>query len=319
MNNVELANMLKSVANMRLCENTDRGRWSAKQHLNAAKILLSLDYEIKSIDQVKNIPKIGNGISRKIEEFLITGKLEELEQNSLADKSKIIALFMEIPGVGYTTADHFYTIGCRSYQDVKIKTKQGLVRLDRIQSIGLSYIDEITKPITRPEMEQITNYIKENVNIVQNGLKVMTVGSFRRGVTTSKDVDILIFPNKDVSIDGILEDLLRLIKEDIIIFQHSENFFMGLISHNDVLKRIDVWVVPYSEIITTLVGRTASLETNKKLRILAKQKKWKLSTHGLYDHNRYRINVRSEDEVFLLLNCSKDYQDNYSLLPNDNE
>jgi len=172
--------------------------------------------------------------------------------------------------------------------------------------------------MTREEMESVAQYIRECLKSIEPHFCLTIVGSYRRGIDKSKDVDIVIYPDPNyydekVGIEGIMEDLLRVMREQTIIFQEGDNNFMGLVEHNMIFRRVDIWVVPIPEIITTLVGRTAYVETNKKLRLVATKKGYKVSNHGVYKRGGNRIAVKNEQEVFDMFGVEKDYKGNYCL------
>ena len=316
--NIKIADMLKKVAMMRLCNDSKRNRWSARQHADAAKILLNCGYQITTGTQARELPRVGEKIAQKIEEFLTTGTLMELEQNNeLVRQSEVIRLFTSILGVGFSTAQKWYKKGYRTQADLKEAVKKRSIRLNRTQMFGLNYFDEISKKMNRVEMEGVAQYVRESLNTIKTNYIITIVGSYRRGSTKSKDVDIVIFPDPNHYdsthwVDGVIEDLLRVMKEQTVVFQEGENSFIGLIEHNYILRRVDIWVASVSEIVTMLVGRTSNVETNKKLRLAANKKKWKLSNHGLYNRlTGDRIDVKSEKEIFDLLGITKDYEPNY--------
>ncbi len=316
--NVEIADMLKKVGLLRLCKDTKRDRWSARQHVDAAKILLNCGCEITSAKQARELPRIGEGIARKIEEFLTSGTLSELNQNTeLIRQSEIVAMFSSIPGVGFSIGQKWYQDGYRSQGDLKEAVKVGKIKLSTMQMFGLNYLDEISQKMTRSQMEGVANYVSDSLNKIETYYVLTIVGSYRRGVTKSKDVDILIYPDpnhyrSDHYVDGVIEDWLRVMREQTVVFQEGDHSFIGLIEHNYIMRRVDIWVEPVDQIVTMLVGRTANVETNKKLRLAATKKGLKLSNHGLYVRGtRDRIVVRSEQEIFDMLGIEKDYTANY--------
>jgi len=327
--NVGIIDMLKTIARMRLCEGTERGKWSAKQHLIAAKIISNCNYEIKTVDQAIQLPRVGDGIAEKIEEYLKTGTLEELNQNTeLVRKSDTIGRFSCIPGVGFSTSQKWYEEGYRTRSDIEMAYKQGKIGLNKMQLIGLKYLDEISQKMTRTEMEGVAEYVRNCLKIIEPHFLLEIVGSYRRGISKSKDVDIVIYPDPkyyissdvgnevgtEIGIDGVMEDLLKIMKEQTIIFHAGDSNFMGLIEHNMILRRVDIWVVPISELITTLVGRTAYVETNKKLRWAASKKGYKLSNHTIYKRSTgQKIDVSSEDQIFQIFGIEKDYKPNYTI------
>ena len=60
--------------------------------LQAAGVLAKLDYRISSGDEARKLDGIGDKISKKIDEFISTGKLDKLEKVYLAALFRICKL-----------------------------------------------------------------------------------------------------------------------------------------------------------------------------------------------------------------------------------
>ena len=60
--------------------------------LQAAGVLAKLDYRISSGDEARKLDGIGDKISKKIDEFISTGKLDKLEKVYLVALFRILKL-----------------------------------------------------------------------------------------------------------------------------------------------------------------------------------------------------------------------------------
>jgi len=68
------------------------------------------------------------------------------------------------------------------------------------------------------------------------------------------------------------------------------------------VRRIDIRFVPYESYFSALVYFTGSAELNKKMRVIAKSKKLKLSEYGLFKENGEMLPIKSERDIFDILN-----------------
>ena len=90
----------------------------------AIKTIEKLEFKINFIKQVKNLKGIGTSILEKIQEFLLNGKINKVEEvkpllNIKTDKDEIIELFINIWGVGDVKANDLYNKGYRTLEDIK--------------------------------------------------------------------------------------------------------------------------------------------------------------------------------------------------------
>ena len=75
----------------------------------------------------------------------------------------------------------------RTLEDIATK-----VTLNRVQQIGLKHYHDFMDRIPRSEVQEIERVVTEQALLLQEGLEVITCGSYRRGKSTCGDVDILI-------------------------------------------------------------------------------------------------------------------------------
>jgi DNA polymerase/3'-5' exonuclease PolX len=71
---------------------------------------------------------------------------------------------------------------------------------------------------------------------------------------------------------------------------------------NNPPRRIDIRFVPFESYISALVYFTGSVELNKKMRNIAKNKKLKLSEYGIFKENGEKLIINEERDIFNLLN-----------------
>ena len=78
--------------------------------------------------------------------------------------------------------------------------------------------------------------------------------------------------------------------------------YMGFSKYkNKPVRRIDIRYIPYDSYYSALLYFTGSGDLNKKMRNIAKTKNYKLSEYGLFNENGEKFKVKSERDIFKLL------------------
>lgn len=103
---------------------------------------------IMNADQMDEIPFVGEGIKKKVKEFLAEGKMSKLENLQSDSKLTILETFNNVWGVGPAAAQKIYSSGVRSIE--QLRKKQESLLNDR-QIIGLKYYEDFLKKIPRDE------------------------------------------------------------------------------------------------------------------------------------------------------------------------
>ena len=139
--------------------------------------------------QLKGKPGIGPTILSKLEEYVSTGTLAALEK----EKNNPINIFTQIYGVGPKKAQDIVTSGITTISELR----KNPTILNDIQKVGLKHYDDINKRIPRAEIDDF--FIKLSLifqEFASIGSKFDIVGSYRRGITDSGDIDIIITNEK---------------------------------------------------------------------------------------------------------------------------
>ena len=174
-----------------------------------------------------------------------------------------------------------------------------LVANDKIK-LGLKYVGKFKGNIPRQHIDDVQDYLKQfNSNII-------ICGSYRRGLDFSSDIDILLYNSQlltmnDVKKSNMLNDYVKLLTKNKFIVDNITNNnvtkYMGFAKWENVIRRIDIRLIPYESIYTALVYFTGSYELNRIMRIKAKELGYKLNEYGLYKNNEL-IHITSEKELF---------------------
>jgi len=174
-------------------------KYKSLAYKKAATILSKLP-EIHSIKDVTGIEGIGPGTLEKIDEILRTGKLEILENEQ--EKIDTLDNLCTIRSIGPKSAEKLYALGVRSIKD--LYNPNIYETLNDQQKLGLKYHVDLTKRIPRDDITAFYSYIKK---IVPKSWNIDIVGSYRRKMPTSGDIDILISGSSRIDITPLLDKL----------------------------------------------------------------------------------------------------------------
>jgi DNA polymerase/3'-5' exonuclease PolX len=183
------------------------------------------------------------------------------------------------------------------------------------KNIPRSEIDDINK-IFKSIIKKMNTYY----NLDEKSKYIYQIcGSYRRENLTSGDIDVLIskLDIKDDSDDSIrhiervVEQFKKKIKKndnkplliDDITDKNFETKYMGFLKYKENhVRRIDIRFVSYDSYYSALLYFTGSAELNKKMRMIAKKSKLKLSEYGLFKEDGSKIKINSEEDFFKKLN-----------------
>jgi DNA polymerase (family 10) len=311
--NKEVAELLRSFAKYySIAEDNFR----SISYRNAANIVENLDKDIASftdIDQLKALPRIGEGIAEKILEYLKTGKsvsLEDLKHSIEPDKFK--AELYDIEGFGKSTIDalfqHFQIHDMQELENVlktkavrnipgfgEKKAKKLLASLEEHKSGGIRRNIPLQEAWDSAE-KLIEDLKDENID------KITVAGSLRRMKFVVNDIDIIASANQKAIEDNKVKDILiKFTKSD----QVKKVISTGDTKATVILKngiQSDLRVVKPEEYYTALQYFTGSKEHNIQLRAIAKNKGYLLSEYELLNKKEdKRVKINSEEEIYEIL------------------
>lgn len=275
-------------------------------------VLGKLKFEIKSVDQVKNIKNIGKKTLERISEILKTDKLAEINPDIANEKYfAYIEELTQVFGIGEKTAFKLYKkYGVTSIADLRKLHKEKKIELPDNVVKGLKYVDKIKRNIPRSEMDTINNLLVKVCMEVDPQLFGVICGSYRRLKISSGDIDLLILhPNiktvedmDKINYIGLVVD--KLIKKGYIVDSFtsrdvvSKYFGIFQLSDKHDMRRFDIRYLPYESYYYALLYFTGSGEFNRMMRQVAIDSGYLLNEYGLYDEKGKFIPAKSEKEIF---------------------
>ena len=168
-----------------------------------------------------NSSQVGQKIAEKIDEFLTTGKLRKLEKIRTDDTSVAINLMTRVAGIGPAKAQDLVREGITTLDALR----KNQDKLNKQQKIGLKHFEDFEKRIPRAECKEVRTFKRNLLRKCHHGshfnylfisfylnslcfqtekllnatiqsldpkYSFMICGSYRRGVASSGDIDVLL-------------------------------------------------------------------------------------------------------------------------------
>ncbi|MCD5401310.1 helix-hairpin-helix domain-containing protein, partial [candidate division NPL-UPA2 bacterium] len=205
MRNSEIAQIFQDIADILEIEGENPFRVRAYQ--KAARTLESLPEEAGKIyerGELRNIPGVGEGLAKKMEELLTTGKLAYYEDLKKQVPPGLVEL-LSIPEMGPKTVSLLYKkLGISNVRELEKAVKEH--RLKDLPGMGKKTEENIQRGIellkkregrmllgrAYPLAQSIINHL-QNLTVVN---RISAVGSLRRMKETIGDIDILVTSRK---------------------------------------------------------------------------------------------------------------------------
>lgn len=217
----------------------------------------------------------------------------------IPSKEDAIRDLMRIRGIGKELAEKYYESGIRSIKDV---IESGIVK----ESIRMyaKYIDDIEKKIPLKTVEAFANwldvYLMTDNSI--NVLEVIPVGSYRRNIVSTHDIDFLVIRGESSNVIEKIEELLKKRKEYIATLEKGEHQYDFIMKIKNIARVIEIYTAPVVERGSALIHTTGPKEFGIALRMLARSRNLKFNQHGLFDRSsRIVIARETEKDIFKAL------------------
>jgi DNA polymerase (family 10) len=302
--NLEIAKIFYEMADILEMQNVE---WKPRAYRKAAKAIESLSVDVSEIykkeglEGLMKIPGVGEKLAKKIEEFILTGRIKEYERLKKSLPTGLETL-IEIPGLGPKKAIIlFKKLNIRTIEDLKKAAKEG--KIAKLPGFGEKSQENILKGIELFERGQqrlllsnaitIANEIIEELKKVKGVEKIEPVGSLRRMKETVGDIDILVVTRNP---EAVMDKFVSLKSVERILAK-GEKKSMVILKGN---VQADVRVFEKDEFGAALQYFTGSKDHNIELRKIAIKKGYKLNEYGLFKGNK-KVAGESEEEIYKIL------------------
>jgi DNA polymerase beta len=274
--NEEFIELMENLNNIMLNQGES---FRARAYQKAQEIIMKYPNDITSPSQLKGLPGIGTSIINKLNEYIETGTLTDLEK----EKNNPINMLCKIYGVGPKKSQELVNAGIKTIDELRGKQHE---LLNDVQKVGLKYYEQIQERIPRLEIEEFEKIFKDIFSLELVGLqdaKFEIVGSYRRGAKTSGDIDVIITGKTGVVYKKFVDKLLKIgIILEVLSCGESKTLVIAKLPGDRVARRIDFLYAPPDEFAFAILYFTGSKIFNTLMRQYGLNKGYTFNEHGIY-------------------------------------
>jgi len=303
--NLELSQIFEQIA--KILKIKGENPFKIRAYEKITLVLENLPIDIETIYHqggLNNIPGVGAGIAKKIEEFLTTGKLEYYEKLKETIPTGVIEL-LDIPEVGPKTAkllyeklevDNIEKLE-RAIKEHQIKDLPGMGEKSETNILrGIELYKRRKERFLLGRALPLAEEMVESLSQLKETNKISFAGSLRRKKETIGDIDILVTSQNPEKIMKTFTSLPQV--REILAEGPTKS---SIITNDDL--HIDVRVVEPISFGAALQYFTGSKAHNIKLRELALKRNLKINEYGVFEvESGNRIAGEKEEEVYQALN-----------------
>ncbi len=310
MKNAELASLFDKLAD--ILEIKGENEFKVRAYRKAAMVLRGLGEPVEdfySKGKLMELPGIGEGIAKKIAEYLETGKITKLEEES-KDFPESLLEMLKIPGLGAKTVGLLYRrLGIKTVDELERAAKSG--KLLVLPGMGSRKIEKILEGIEKYRtllsgnaekrfllgdvymmILELTDFLKEKAPME----RITPAGSFRRMKPTVGDIDILVSTNSPGEVMEAFKSHPE-VKEILWSGESKTSVLFG-----ESMIQIDLRAVNPESWGAALQYFTGSKNHNIHLREIAKKMGFKINEYGVFvEATGERIAGKTEESVYRAL------------------
>lgn len=308
MRNQQLAKALRDIGFLTEVEDAANAQFKSRAYYRVADSIENLSAEVADlyakggINALLEIPGVGKAIALKIEEFIRTDRIHQLE-----DLKKQIPIDVDqmssVEGVGPKTVKAVYkNLGVTDLSGLEAAAKEG--RLKTVPGLSAKKEQDILKKIEFAkkssrriigEVWPLAKDIESRLQKLEGVLAAALSGSARRWKETVGDLDYLVASKHA----GHVMDFFTKMPEVVEVKgRGTAKAFVRLQGGIDA----DVLVVPEKSWGSALLYFTGSKDHNVELRKIAIDKKLRLNEWGVFEAGTQKqVAGRSEEDVYRAL------------------
>ncbi|OJD37932.1 dna polymerase pol4 [Diplodia corticola] len=295
-----------------------KDEWRSRAYRKAISVLRKQTVKIITKEEAIKLPCVGPRLAAKIEEIVWTNRLRRLDNAHLEPGDEALQTFLKIYGVGLSKASKWVMAGLRTLEDLT----RNNVPLTTNQKVGLAHYTDFNTRIPRAEVTAHGAVIQAALTAIDPAATATVGGSYRRGASDSGDIDVLIsHPTADLARlqQIVFEELVPVLTADgflkVALATHggkNKNNNGTVTDHGTkwhgasalpqstattdtegaqlktkaedkaLWRRIDLLLVPASQLGAALIYFTGNDIFNRSIRLLASRKGMRLNQRGLY-------------------------------------
>ena len=269
---------IKALQELESLHKTTGDMFRARAYQKAAEAIIMYQKPITSLDEIKGLPGIGKTILEKLKELDDTGSIKKL----VAMRANPMNIFTKIYGVGPSKAKELVKKDITTIE--QLRENKG--ELNTSQLLGLQYYDDLELRIPRKEIQAFEKIFKEQFDFskADSSADFRIVGSYRRGLKSSGDIDVIITNNNDPS---ILKKFVNKLQDiGIILHKLAEGkkkcLAIGRLEEGKPARRLDFLYSPPKEYAFAILYFTGSASFNMVMRQKALDMNYTLNEHGFH-------------------------------------
>lgn len=248
-----------------------------KAYNSAIKAIESHDGDtINDLNDVKGLTK---KMQEKAADMMTNTSMQKDIKNNV-EKQNAIELFSNVMAIGDVKAKEL--VNTHNIMSIEqLNANQNL--LNDKQKLGLKHYDDFLERIPRKEMDRHNLFLENALHALH--LEFCVVGSYRRGLVSSGDIDVLITSTVNSQSDDVLKTIVTLLEKakylsDSFAFGKEKYLGTAKIPRFKRFRRIDLLYINKAKYPFALLYFTGSQQFNIKMRQIALDKGLSLSEHG---------------------------------------
>jgi DNA polymerase (family 10) len=300
MKNSEIAKVFDDIADF--LELKGENIFKIRAYQKVVRTIEHLPVEVEKLvaeDRLREIPGVGEAITKKITELVTTGRLGYYEELR-AQFPEGISTLLDIPGIGPKTAMLLSTeLGIKTVDELEVAIIDGKVASlprmgDKTAENILRHIQALRRKDQRIPIGQALPVVDEIIAQLSNlpGVKNLTpAGSLRRFRETVGDIDLM----------GTADDTEVVMKEFTTLPQVKEVLASGTTKASVVVSgefQIDLRIVEHDSFGSALQYFTGSKQHNINLRERARRQGLSLSEYGITNISTNELEKFAIEESF---------------------
>ncbi|KAI1377805.1 Nucleotidyltransferase [Hypoxylon crocopeplum] len=268
-----------------------KDRWRTLGYRKAIRTLVKQTTKIITKEAIR-LPGIGESIATKIEEIVQTDGLRKFNYIRDDPKEKVLRLFLGVYDVGLAQASKWYQAGYRTLADLRAGSHATPLTANQI--VGIEHYDDFAARIPRHEVAAHGEIVRTALRHLDPACSVTVMGFYRRGATDSGDIDLLIskpgapsFMLRDIVFSQLLPHLASILFVKATLAGSgskagSKWHGASCLPDSTVWRRLDILLVPDTELGASLLYFTGNEVFNRSMRLLARRRGMRLNQYGLF-------------------------------------
>ena len=278
--------LIDALDTMRKKEVLEKQTFRARAYATVIRQLKERADPVTCYEDIHHFQGVGEKIREKIKEIMETGQLQSAERVKETHATDAMDVLQHIYGVGPAKVRELIQLGIRTVEQLRAEVEKNPHLLNEKQKIGLQYYEELRERIPREEMEAHRDLLPTYLPDEMKDWETEIVGSFRRGLASSGDIDMLIRVPPLIT-NQKAKALLALyvtrmkeagyIEEVLALGEHK----CMAICRLGKARRLDLLLTPDEEYAYAILYFTGSDQFNVAFRHHALEKGYTLNEHRL--------------------------------------